>query len=102
MANSSSFPLSVFPVDVLGIVSTVINLDGISQGESFSERLCTSSAGSLGRPKEPAELVHSLSEKLSPWEIPSRFITVETIPRTSTGKTDRGKLEELAKGHADG
>lgn len=48
-----------------------------------------------GHVPEGRELVHFLSENLHPWEIPSRFVRVPAIPRTSTGKTDRKKLVSL-------
>ena len=88
------------------VLAHLLMEEGVEEAEILAEKLDNGddrmTAFLVGRPKEPAELVHSLSEKLSPWEIPSRFITVEAIPRTSTGKTDRGKLEELAEGRADG
>lgn len=84
------------------VLAHLLMEEGVEEAEILAEKLDNGddrmTAFLVGRPKEPAELVHRLSEKLSPWEIPSRFITVETIPRTSTGKTDRGKLEELAEG----
>ena len=49
-----------------------------------------------GQVMERKQLVKRLSRHLKPWEIPSRFMVLPAIPRTSTGKADRKKLEELA------
>lgn len=50
-----------------------------------------------GPERETRDIVKNLSAHLKPWEIPSRFISLPAIPRTSTGKTDRKKLVEMAK-----
>ena len=42
-----------------------------------------------------ASLTRFLAQKLKSWEIPSRFIPVKEIPKTSTGKTDRKKLAAM-------
>lgn len=86
------------------VLAHLLMEEGVEEAEILAEKLDNGddrmTAFLVGSPREPAELVHSLSEKLSPWEIPSRFITVEAIPRTSTGKTDRRRLAELAEGRA--
>jgi long-chain acyl-CoA synthetase len=40
----------------------------------------------------PAELRARLGKRLSPYKLPRRFVTVERIPRTLTGKIRRGEL----------
>ncbi|MGN0953521.1 AMP-binding protein [Dialister sp.] len=43
------------------------------------------------------DIIKQLSRHLQAWEIPSRFLVLASIPRTSTGKTDRRKLEAFAE-----
>ena len=74
--------------------------EGVEEAEILAEKRDNGddrmTAFLVGNRREPADLVRSLSSRLSSWEIPSRFIYVDSIPRTSTGKTDRGRLAELA------
>lgn len=41
------------------------------------------------------ELLSALRKKLLPWEIPEQFLIVKEIPKTSTGKYNRKKIEEI-------
>ena len=74
--------------------------EGVEEAEILAEKRDNGddrmTAFLVGSRRGPADLVRSLSSRLSPWEIPSRFIYVDSIPRTSTGKTDRRKLGRLA------
>lgn len=82
------------------VLSHLLMLPGIDEAELLGvkephgdDRIC---AFLVGEQKlEDRELVHYLKEKLQSWEIPSRFIWLSRIPRTSTGKSDRKKLEKI-------
>ena len=82
------------------VLAHLLMEEGVEEAEILAEKRDNGddrmTAFLVGSRREPAELVRSLSSRLSPWEIPSRFIYVDSIPRTSTGKTDREKLAELA------
>ncbi len=52
----------------------------------------------VGKSREDRDMLHALREKLKPWEIPTRFLWIDAIPRTSTGKVDRKRLLGLIAG----
>ncbi len=53
-----------------------------------------------GQP-DPAELARFVGQRLPPYAVPSRIEIRETFPRTSTGKLDRLRLEQLGSSAAD-
>lgn len=82
------------------VLSHLLMLPGIEEAELLGvkephgdDRIYAFLVGKQNR--EDRELVHGLKEKLQSWEIPSRFIWLSHIPKTSTGKSDRRELERL-------
>lgn len=83
------------------VLAHLLMIPGIEEAEILSikkengdDSICAFLSGNV---PDGTGLVHILSENLHPWEIPSRFVKVPAIPRTSTGKTDRKKLLSLIK-----
>ena len=82
------------------VLSSLLMVDGVEDAEVTALKQTngddTLIAFLTGQVMERKQLVKRLSRHLKPWEIPSRFMVLPAIPRTSTGKEDRKKLEELA------
>ncbi|WP_444223952.1 AMP-binding protein [Dialister succinatiphilus] len=82
------------------VLSTLLMMEGVEDAEVTALKQTngddTLIAFLTGQVMERKQLVKDLSCHLKPWEIPSRFMVLPAIPRTSTGKADRKKLEELA------
>ncbi len=81
------------------VLSYLLMADGVEEAEILPEQteegMTRLAAYVAGRQlPDHAELIRFLSQKLKAWEIPSRFVRVKEIPKTSTGKTDRKKLAE--------
>lgn len=49
-------------------------------------------------PSDEARLIARLRERLSPHQVPKRFVHVDAIPRTLAGKVDRRALTQIAAG----
>lgn len=86
------------------VLSSLFMVEGVEDAEvtalkqkNGDDTLVAFLAGTVPDRKD---MVRILSRCLKAWEIPSRFIVLPAIPRTSTGKTDRRKLEEMAKAGA--
>lgn len=84
------------------VLSHLLMLPGIEEAEVIGEkqangddRLIAFLSGEM--PVSEAALLRLLAEKLRPWEIPHRILRVASIPKTSTGKTDRKRLLAMAK-----
>lgn len=82
------------------VISHLLMVNGVEEAEILplkkndgDDRMIAFLAGDI---PSSSEIVNQLSKKLCPWEIPHVFIKVSQIPRTSTGKTDRKKLKEMA------
>ena len=78
------------------VLSHLLMLPGVEEAEVMSRKQDngddTLVAFLVGEKSEDIELIHLLQQKLKPWEIPSRFFWLPSIPKTSTGKVDRKKL----------
>lgn len=81
------------------VLSHLLMLPGIDEAEVLSKKEGNGDdrllAFLVGKARDDRELVHELKEKLKPWEIPSRFLWLPSIPKTSTGKVDRKKLAKF-------
>lgn len=84
------------------VLSHLLMLPGVDEAEVIGEtqangddRLIAFLSGEM--PASEATLLRLLAEKLRPWEIPHRILRVASIPKTSTGKTDRKRLLAMAK-----
>lgn len=84
------------------VLSHLLMLPGVEEAEVIGEkqangddRLIAFLSGEM--PASEAALLRLLTEKLRPWEIPHRILRVASIPKTSTGKTDRKRLLAMAK-----
>lgn len=84
------------------VLSSLLMTEGVEDAEvmAMKQENCDDRiiAFLAGPERETRDIVKNLSAHLKPWEIPSRFISLPAIPRTSTGKTDRKKLVEIAGG----
>lgn len=83
------------------VLSSLLMVEGVEDAEVTALKQKngddTLVAFLTGTVPDRKDMVRILSRCLKAWEIPSRFIVLPAIPRTSTGKTDRRKLEEMAK-----
>ena len=84
------------------VLSHLLMLPCVEEAEVIGEkqangddRLIAFLSGEM--PASEAALLRLLAEKLRPWEIPHRILRVASIPKTSTGKTDRKRLLAMAK-----
>ena len=82
------------------VLSHLLMLPGIEEAELVGKKqpngddrmvACLVGDPSVGNTK----ILHGLEEKLQPWELPSRILWLDQIPRTSTGKTDKKTLRSL-------
>ncbi len=46
---------------------------------------------------DPAELRRELGAMVEPYAVPRRFVAVDRIPMTATGKVDRAAIHEILK-----
>ena len=83
------------------VLAHLLMIPGVEEAEVLAikkdhgdDRMIAFLAGDV---PDSSGLVRLLSKNLFSWEIPSRFISVDVIPRTSTGKTDKKKLLSLIK-----
>ena len=83
------------------VLAHLLMIPGVEEAEVLAlkkdhgdDRMIAFLAGDV---PDSSGLVRLLSKNLFFWEIPSRFISVDVIPRTSTGKTDKKKLLSLIK-----
>ena len=87
-------------VTLMSLTGKIREMEGVEDAEVTALKQTngddTLIAFLTGQVMERKQLVKNLSCHLKPWEIPSRFMVLPAIPRTSTGKADRKKLEELA------
>lgn len=84
------------------VLAHLLMLPGVEEAEVIGEkqangddRLIAFLSGEM--PASEAALLRLLAEKLRPWEIPHRILRVASIPKTSTGKTDRKRLLTMAE-----
>lgn len=84
------------------VLSHLLMLPGVEEAEVIGEKLANGDdrliaflSGDMS--VSEAALLRLLAEKLRPWEIPHRILRVASIPKTSTGKTDRKRLLAMAK-----
>ena len=84
------------------MLSHLLMLPGVEEAEVIGEkqangddRLIAFLSGQV--PAPDARLMSLLAEGLRAWEIPHRILRVASIPKTSTGKTDRKRLLAMAK-----
>ena len=84
------------------VLSHLLMLPGVEAAEVFGakqangdDRLIAFLSGQV--PASDARLMSLLAERLRAWEIPHRILRVASIPKTSTGKTDRKRLLAMAK-----
>lgn len=57
--------------------------------------ICCAYSQADGVPVDPAQLRHTLARCLPSYMLPSRWLALETLPKTPTGKTDRRKVRVL-------
>ena len=84
------------------VLSHLLMLPGVEEAEVIGEKLANGDDRLIAflsgeMPASEAALLRLLAEKLRPWEIPHRILRVASIPKTSTGKTDRKRLLAMAK-----
>lgn len=84
------------------VLSHLLMLPGVEEAEVIGEKLTNGDDRLIAflsgdMPASEAALLRLLAEKLRPWEIPHRILRVASIPKTSTGKTDRKRLLAMAK-----
>lgn len=84
------------------VLSHLLMLPGVEEAEVIGEKLANGDDRLIAflsgdMPISEAALLRLLAEKLRPWEIPHRILRVASIPKTSTGKTDRKRLLAMAK-----
>lgn len=84
------------------VLSHLLMLPGVDEAEVIGEKLANGDDRLIAflsgdMPASEAALLRLLAEKLRPWEIPHRILRVASIPKTSTGKTDRKRLLAMAK-----
>ena len=84
------------------VLSHLLMLPGVDEAEVIGEKLANGDDRLIAflsgeMPASEAALLRLLTEKLRPWEIPHRILRVASIPKTSTGKTDRKRLLAMAK-----
>lgn len=84
------------------VLSHLLMLPGVEEAEVIGEkqangddRLIAFLSGQV--PASDAALMSLLAGRLRAWEIPHRILRVASIPKTSTGKTDRKRLLAMAK-----
>ena len=84
------------------VLSHLLMLPGVEEAEVIGEkqangddRLIAFLSGQV--PAPDARLMSLLAGKLRAWEIPHRILRVASIPKTSTGKTDRKRLLAMAE-----
>lgn len=84
------------------VLAHLLMLPGVEEAEVIGEKLANGDDRLIAflsgdMPASEAALLRLLAEKLRPWEIPHRILRVASIPKTSTGKTDRKRLLAMAK-----
>lgn len=84
------------------VLSHLLMLPGVEEAEVIGEKLANGDDRLIAflsgdMPASEAALLRLLAEKLRPWEIPHHILCVASIPKTSTGKTDRKRLFAMAK-----
>lgn len=84
------------------VLSHLLMLPGVEEAEVIGEkqangddRLIAFLSGQV--PASDARLMSLLVGRLRAWEIPHRILRVASIPKTSTGKTDRKRLLAMAE-----
>lgn len=83
------------------VLSHLLMLPGVEEAEVIGEKMANGDDRLIAflsgdMPASEAALLRLLAEKLRPWEIPHRILRVSSIPKTSTGKTDRKRLLAMA------
>jgi long-chain acyl-CoA synthetase len=81
------------------VLSHLLMVPGVEDAEimahgSDEEKKLFAFVSGADLPSDSA-IIRELGKKLLKWEIPKTFIRLPSIPRTSTGKTDRKKLTQL-------
>ena len=84
------------------VLSHLLMLPGVEEAEVIGEKLANGDDRLIAflsgdMPASEAAFLRLLAEKLRPWEIPHHILCVASIPKTSTGKTDRKRLLAMAK-----
>lgn len=84
------------------VLAHLLMLPGVEEAEVIGEKLANGDDRLIAflsgdMPASETALLRLLAEKLRPWEIPHHILCVASIPKTSTGKTDRKRLLAMAK-----
>lgn len=84
------------------VLSHLLMLPGVEEAEVIGEKQANGDDRLIAFlsdqvPASDARLMSLLAGKLRAWEIPHRILRVASIPKTSTGKTDRKRLLAMAE-----
>jgi amino acid adenylation domain-containing protein len=82
-------------VELAEIENNLLKIDGIRGATVLYEKSILCAFVEKARSIEDQELLDILKKHLPSYMVPSRIITVESLPLNSSGKTDRKALKEL-------
>ncbi len=84
--------VNVYPAEVEAVLAEVPGVEHVAvfgvPDPDWGQQVCAAIVG----PAAPGDLYRHAAERLAPYKRPKRYVTVDAIPHTATGKVRRGRL----------